>query len=94
MLARDRQRPELAQARLNLESNKLNLVGIKNSLKPTLQAFTLIHGTVAGNKVKLDAPKMQLVDVDETEYDGTLALKFNTTFNPNTGNDEFTITAL
>jgi len=60
----------------------------------TLQAFTLTHGTVAGNKVKLDAPKMQLVDVDETEYEGTLALKFNTTFNPNTGNDEFTITAL
>jgi outer membrane protein len=32
-------RPELEQARLNLESNKMNLVGIKNSLKPTLQAF-------------------------------------------------------
>jgi outer membrane protein TolC len=32
-------RTELAQARLNLESNQMNLVGIKNSLKPTLQAF-------------------------------------------------------
>jgi outer membrane protein TolC len=33
-------RVEINQSRLNLESNQLNLVGIKNSLKPTLQAFT------------------------------------------------------
>jgi outer membrane protein len=32
-------RVEVAQSRLNIESNKLNLTGIKNSLKPTLQAF-------------------------------------------------------
>ncbi len=30
---------EIAQAQLNIESNEMNLVGIKNSLKPTLQAF-------------------------------------------------------
>jgi outer membrane protein TolC len=34
-----RNRVEIAQANLNIDSNKLNLVGIKNSLKPTLQAF-------------------------------------------------------
>jgi outer membrane protein TolC len=32
-------RPEMEQARLNLDSNQMNLVGIKNSLKPTLNAF-------------------------------------------------------
>jgi outer membrane protein TolC len=32
-------RGELQQARLNLDSNQMNLVGIKSSLKPTLQAF-------------------------------------------------------
>ena len=32
-------RSEIAQARLNIDSNEKNLVGIKNSLKPTLQAF-------------------------------------------------------
>ena len=32
-------RPEIQQSRINLESNKINLVGIKNSLKPSLQAF-------------------------------------------------------
>ena len=32
-------RPEMEQARLNLASNQMNLVGIKNSLRPTLNAF-------------------------------------------------------
>ena len=32
-------RVELRQARLNLESNQMNLVGIKSSLRPTLQGF-------------------------------------------------------
>ncbi len=35
-----KRRPEVEQARLNLGSNQMNLVGIKNSLRPTLQAFT------------------------------------------------------
>jgi outer membrane protein len=35
----EQNRVEIQQASLNIESNKLNLVGIKNSLKPTLQAF-------------------------------------------------------
>lgn len=32
-------RPEIQQSNINLQSNHLNLVGIKNSLKPSLQAF-------------------------------------------------------
>ena len=32
-------RPEIQQSNINLQSNHLNLVGIKNSLRPTLQAF-------------------------------------------------------
>ncbi|MGA3028399.1 MAG: TolC family protein [Bryobacteraceae bacterium] len=32
-------RVEIAQGRINIDSNKLNLVGIRNSLKPSLQAF-------------------------------------------------------
>jgi len=34
-----KKRAEIEQSRINLESKQLNLVGIKNSLKPTLQAF-------------------------------------------------------
>jgi outer membrane protein TolC len=43
-------RPEMEQARLNLASNQINLVGIKNSLKPTLQAF----GEVTNNGLSGD----------------------------------------
>ncbi|MBI5282150.1 MAG: TolC family protein [Candidatus Solibacter usitatus] len=32
-------RSEIQQARINLESNKINLTGIKSALKPSLQAF-------------------------------------------------------
>jgi len=34
-----KKRPEMEQAQLNLQSNEMNLAGIKNSLRPTLQAF-------------------------------------------------------
>jgi outer membrane protein TolC len=32
-------RPDVQQSQINLDSNKLNLIGIRNGLKPTLQAF-------------------------------------------------------
>jgi outer membrane protein len=42
-------RVEVQQARINLDSNKLNLVGIKSSLKPSLQAFAeLTNNGLAG----------------------------------------------
>lgn len=49
-------RVEIAQSRLNIESNKLNLVGIKNSLKPTLQAFAeLTNNGLTGTLTPLGA---------------------------------------
>jgi outer membrane protein TolC len=49
-------RTELAQARLNLESNQMNLVGIRNSLKPTLQAFAeLTNNGLTGELSQLGA---------------------------------------
>lgn len=58
----------------------------------TLSALTLAQGTVAGNIVQFDAPKVQLIDHAEGEYSGALSYTFNTTLNPNAGNDELTIT--
>src|SRR5205807_416257 len=47
---------ELVQSRLNIESNKLNLVGIKSSLKPTLQAFAeLTNNGLTGDLTALGA---------------------------------------
>ncbi len=49
-------RNEIEQARLNLDSNRMNLVGIKNSLKPTLQAFAeLTNNGLTGQLTPLGA---------------------------------------
>jgi outer membrane protein TolC len=51
-----RQRVEIAQSRINIESDKLNLVGIKNSLKPSLQAFAeLTNNGLTGDLTPLGA---------------------------------------
>ena len=47
-------RPEIQQTRINLQSNQMNLVGIKNSLKPSLQAFTqLTNNGLTGELTQL-----------------------------------------
>jgi outer membrane protein TolC len=49
-------RAEIVQARINLESNKLNLTGIKSSLKPSLQAFAqLTNNALVGELTPLGA---------------------------------------
>jgi outer membrane protein TolC len=49
-------RNEIEQSRINLESNQMNLVGIKNSLKPTLQAFAeLTNNGLSGQLTALGA---------------------------------------
>jgi outer membrane protein TolC len=43
-------RVEIEQSRINIQSNQVNLVGIKSSLKPTLQAFAeLTNNALAGD---------------------------------------------
>jgi outer membrane protein TolC len=49
-------RPEMLQARLNIDSNEMNLVGIRNSLKPTLQVFAeLTNNGLSGQLAALGA---------------------------------------
>jgi outer membrane protein len=49
-------RTEIVTARLNIDSNEMNLVGIKNSLKPTLQAFAeLTSNGLSGELTALGA---------------------------------------
>ena len=53
-------RSEIAQSRLNIDSNKLNLVGIKNALKPTLQAFAeLTNNGLTGDRSLRSASKLR-----------------------------------
>lgn len=60
----------------------------------TLGALSITHGTVAGYKVKLDAPAVQLLDPSYEDKNGMVALKMNLAFIPVSGNDELVITAL
>lgn len=49
-------RPEIQQSRLNLESNRMNLAGIKSSLRPALQAFAqLTNNALTGDLTDLGA---------------------------------------
>ena len=49
-------RVDIQQARINLESNQLNLVGIKSSLKPGLQAFAeFTNNGLTGEQTQLGA---------------------------------------
>lgn len=49
-------RVEIEQSRINLQSNQLNLAGIKSSLKPTLQAFAeLTNNGLTGDLTSLGA---------------------------------------
>lgn len=59
-----------------------------------LGVFSVTHGTVAGNKVKFDAPAMQLTAPSLGDKDGITMLTLKQTFVPLNGNDEITITFL
>ena len=61
----------------------------------TTGALAITHGTVAGNKVKFDAPNVQITEPDEPDDGGILMLSASLDFIPGaTGNDEFRITTL
>jgi hypothetical protein len=59
----------------------------------TLGAMSLQHGTVAGNRVDLAAPNVQLVSPTYQESDNVVMLSANIVAVPGAaGNDEFTLT--
>ncbi|MDD2664373.1 MAG: phage tail tube protein [Dechloromonas sp.] len=60
----------------------------------TLDTLQLIHGTAAGNKVQIDAPKVQINSPKYGGYKGVLMLNGDLALMPNAGNDELVITAL
>jgi len=61
----------------------------------TLGALTVTHGTVAGSKVKIDAPFVQLTNLQEPDANGDVHLTMDMTCVPGSaGNDHLTITML
>ena len=57
----------------------------------TTGAIQVIHGTVAGNKVQVDAPKVQLSSITMNDSDGLVAYSMDALFLPSTGDDEIKI---
>lgn len=65
------------------------------SQNATLGSLQLIHGTVAGAKVKIDAPNVQIVNPRYVEADGIAMLQIDVNLIPgSSGNDEIKITTL
>lgn len=58
----------------------------------TLASMSITQGTAAGNKVKIDAPKVQLGNPTMGDRLGIATEQFPLTLMPNSGNDELVIT--
>ena len=54
--------------------------------------LSITHGTVAGNKVKVDAPKTQITQPNYSDKDGIAMIQASLVLVPNAGNDELTLT--
>jgi hypothetical protein len=57
-----------------------------------IDAINIVHGTVVGSIIEIGGPKVQLSDPTYSDSDGTLVIGMKTTFKPNIGNDELTLT--
>lgn len=57
-----------------------------------LAAFSIKHGTVAGNIVQVDMPKVQLTDPAYSDQDGVAMLTLKLGIQPDVGDDELVLT--
>jgi outer membrane protein len=73
-------RSEIAQSRINIDSNKLNLVGIKNALKPTLQAFAELTNNALTGTITPFGEQTPGVGYLAGGYDNLLAQMFRRNF--------------
>jgi len=74
-------RVEIAQDRVNIDSNKINLVGIKNGLKPSLQVFADVNNTgLSGPANVLGPDQVEPVPYLTGGYSNVLAQIFRRNF--------------
>jgi hypothetical protein len=57
----------------------------------TLSTLSILQGTTAGNKVQIDAPKVQITQPRESEQDGVQMITLGLLLKPSSGNDELVI---
>lgn len=65
-----------------------------NVLANTTQSVGLVHGTTAGYKMLVFAPKVQLINPKKVEKNGRRLIGYDMRIIPDTGNDELKIVAL
>ncbi|MGB0747184.1 MAG: phage tail tube protein [Magnetospiraceae bacterium] len=58
----------------------------------TQDAFQFVHGTVAGNIIQIDAPKTQIVGIDETDDNGIAGWDLALDFGLDTADSELLLT--
>lgn len=58
----------------------------------TQAAMQVVHGTVAGNIIQLDHPKVQVMDPEVGDSEGFATLKMSLNIIPDAGNDETKLT--
>lgn len=63
-------------------------------LANTTQSIGLVHGTTAGYKMLVFAPKVQLINPKKVEKNGRRLIGYDMRIIPDTGNDELKIVAL
>ncbi|WP_395008643.1 phage tail tube protein [Undibacterium sp.] len=61
-------------------------------IKADLGEFNIVHGTVAGHIIEIDAPKVQLSEPSYSDSDGVLMIGMKTMYKPDLGNDELILT--
>lgn len=66
--------------------------GIESHTALVTNVLRMIHGTVSGNKIKIDAPAVQITSVAQTDSEGVLVYQLGLSFTPVSGNDEIVIT--
>lgn len=59
----------------------------------TLGALQVVHGTVAGSIIQIDAPAVQLLSPSYSDSNGVLMLDLKLNLTPNVGDDELVIVA-
>lgn len=62
------------------------------AVNSTTGALQIVHGTVGGNIVQIDAPAVQVISPNYGESDGISTLQMGLSLVPSSGNDEIKIT--
>lgn len=84
-----------ANGDLTFETTALATLNIfTTALATSTGVLSITHGTVAGNKVKIDSPAVDVINPSYSDDNGVSMIKCPIVLVPVSGNDEFTITVL